>query len=939
MEKTIVRSAKWILAASLALSAGALHVAAQVNTAASRITQAINNSDLVTLRGNVHPLALPQYDRGLAPASLAMNHMMLLLKRSPQQEAALEKLLAEQQDRNSPNYHHWLTPAQFGAEFGPSDQDIQKIEGWLESEGFAVLSVSKGRTMIEFSGSAGEVQNAFHIAMHRYVLPDGEQHWSNATNPEIPAALAPVVSGIHGLTSFFPKPLSRIVREERASQPASQGKPQPAFTFASSAPCSAPQQFGLEPSGYICLMVTPADFATIYNINPLYSAGINGTGETIAIANDSNINVSDVTAFRSIMGLPAKTPNVVLADGTDPGLTADEGEAVLDAEWSGAVAKNATIDLVIAPSSNTSFGGDIASEYIVDNDLAPILSYSFGACEAALIGTSTDNSFYNMLWQQGAAEGITVLVAAGDDGSAACDSNVTSATKAEPAVDGLQVNGLASTPYDVAVGGTDFDDTTNPGAYWYTNDSSSTSTPSAKGYIAETAWNESCTNAIFSTSPVNANLGNAATPEEACNNATLASDGFVVPNGGSGGMSGSGLSGSGSFTGYPKPCWQMATLTPPCTLPGAATPSDGARDLPDVSLFAGTGAISASFYYLCESDLSNPPATCSLNGTIYGVGGTSVSAQVFAGIVALIDQKAGAPQGNIDPVLYNLAGQAANVCPTSSPTASCMFYDVTTGTNAMPCAYSSNAISNSPNCFAQTSTDTIGILGTSVNNFSYNAGTGYDLATGLGSVNATNLASAPNAWAAPSSGTPDFSLSSSNPTVTFGSNNSGTMSVTIAPQNGFTGTVNLSCPALPTGDTCSFNPTSPVTINGSTNVTVTVSGSVSSVPGRMDAPAGPAGGSAKIPLILAFAGLALLLLFGLRLRRGRWNTALALAAFALFVLAGCSGSGSTSNNNGGGSGGGGSTSTPFTTSLTATTCTTGAGCTTGITHSLVFTVQ
>ncbi|MGH6877559.1 MAG: S53 family peptidase, partial [Rhizomicrobium sp.] len=706
--------AKWLVVIALFSTIGALNARAQAAAVPPRITQAITDSNLITLRGNVHPLARPEYDRGLAPASLPMDHMMLLLKRSPQQEAALDTLLAQQQDRNSPNYHRWLTPAQFGAEFGPSDQDIQAIESWLRSHGFTVNSISNGRVVIDFSGSVGEVQSAFHTEIHRYVLPNGTQHWANSTNPEIPAALAPVVTGLRSLNSFYPKPLSqvisRVISRVPASRPSSQAKPQPMFTFQVSGACSAPQASGEAPNGDICFIITPSDFGAIYDVQPLWSNAVTGTGETIAIANDSNVNQTDISAFRSLMGLSAKAPQVILADGTDPGVQAsgDESEAVLDAEWSGAIAPNATIDLVIAPSSNTSFGGDVAAEYIVDNNLAPILSYSFGACEA---GTG---AFYGPLWQQAAAEGITVLVASGDDGSAGCDAVPTSATQAEPAVQGLQINGLASTPYDVAVGGTDFNDVSNPAQFWSVTNSTSAPTPSARGYVPETAWNESCTNSVFSTPPVNASFGNVSTQEQACNNATLAEDGFVVPAGGSGGVS----------TVYPKPTWQSGI-----------TPSDGARDVPDISLFAATGAISASFYYLCESDLSTPPQSCNLSA-IDGVGGTSVSVQVMAGIVALIDQQAGSPQGNINPALYSLAG--ANTCASAAnPSASCIFYDVTTGTNAMPCAFSSTVSANSPNCFASTSSDQYGILAANAtqfaaNQFAYNAGTGYDLATGLG---------------------------------------------------------------------------------------------------------------------------------------------------------------------------------------------------------------
>jgi subtilase family serine protease len=903
-----------ISAAVLALLCAA-NSAAQIAPVPSRITQRVSDSSRVVLRGNVYPLARPEFDRGIAPASLPMEHIMLLLKRSPQQEAALEALLAQQQNRSSSNYHRWLTPAQFGAEFGPSDQDMETVENWLESHGFTIDRVSTGRTVIEFSGSAGEVQSAFQTEIHRYVLPNGAQHWANSADPSIPTALAPVIAGIRSLNDFYPRPLSHVVSVPRAARPRSQSTRQPAYTFAATGPCSYIQSLsGGAPSGDICFMVTPADFGVIYNVQPLWSGSITGTGETIAIANDSNINVSDVSSFRSLMGLPAKNPQVILANGTDPGVTGDESEAVLDAEWSGAIAPAATIDLVIAPSTNSTFGGDTAAEYVIDNNLAPILSYSFGApenCSAGGVG-----NFYGPLWQQAAAEGMTVLVASGDNGSAACDTVPSTPNTPGPATHGIQVNGLASPPDDVAVGGTDFNDVSNPGSYWNTSNSTSATQAAAKGYIPETSWNESCTNAVFSTSPLNANFGNVTTAEGACNNATLEMPGtnltsFVVPSGGSGGVS----------SIYPKPAWQSGI-----------TPADGQRDLPDVSLFAGTGAISASFYYLCQSDLSNPPQTCSLSGAIDGVGGTSVSVQAMAGIVALIDQKAGGPQGNINPALYGLFG--SNNCPSSAPTSTCTFYDVTQGTITMPCqALPAPA---TPNCVAK-SGDTYGILedGTTP---AYNAGTGYDLATGLGSINAANLANAP-VWA-PASTAADFSLSSSNPTVSLGSSGKGTMQITITPQNGFSGPVNLSCPGLPAGDACSFNPASPVTVSGATNVTLTVTGTIASVPGRIIAPVEPGDWPLRAEVLFAFGCLAASLLVGIRIRRHRWNPVVAVLALVLFAVAGCSGGGSSmpSGNNGGG----GSTGAPFMTTLTATTCSAnaGPGCAPpGITHSLAFTIQ
>ena len=655
----------------------------------SLITQPVDESKLTTLRGNTFPLARAEFDRGVAPDNLPMDRMLLVLKRSPQQEAALERLMAQQLDRTSPNYHKWLTPQQFGQQFGPSDQDIQKITSWLESHGFTIGNVANGRTVIEFSGNAAQVQSAFHTPIHSYVVK-GEQHWANASDPAIPAALTPAVVGVRAFHNFFPKPQSHIRGPFQRVTASSQAKVRPNYSFLSSGPCSLVQFLdGLLTEE--CNMLGPADFGIIYNIQNI--GGIDGSGETIAIVADSNINTNDAQAFRTLWGLPAENLTVIV-NGTDPGKlkSTDESEAILDVEWSGAVAPGANIDLVVSESTNTTFGGDLSAEYIIDSPtypnhtnsstgLAPILSESFGACEQALTAAETingvnfgsANAFYNQTWQQAAAEGITVIVSSGDNGSSGCDIAEVNGRPSQPAVDGLQVNGIASTPFNVAVGGTDFNDVSNPGTFWNNVNAPGTQA-SALGYIPETTWNDSCTNSIF------VSLGETDT-EAACNDSVLDADavqldgvGVEDPVGGSGGAS----------SVYSKPAFQTAL-----------TPADGHRDLPDVSLFAGDGIISASSYYLCESDLlSNGQNQCSLTSEIFGAGGTSISAQAFAGVMALVDEETGSAQGNINLTLYSLASQDSTATCNSNNTpaqlqSSCFFYDITNGTIAMPCAKSS----------------------------------------------------------------------------------------------------------------------------------------------------------------------------------------------------------------------------------------------------------
>jgi hypothetical protein len=688
----------------------------------ARITQTVDERNLVVLQGNVHPLARAEFDHGVLAGAQPLKRILLLMQRSPQQESALRQLLDDQQNKSSSNYHAWLTPEQFGRQFGLADSDIQTLTQWLRTQGFTDIKVGPGRTVIEFSGNVASVRNAFHTEIHRY-LADGVEHMANATDPQIPAALKPAIAGIVSLHSFRKKPMYHLAGLPNTSKTMEMvGAAGPEYTFK----CIDffTHLFGAFPGqSTSCHALGPYDFATIYNVSPLWNATppIDGTGQTIAIVARTNINVQDVSDFRNLFGLPSNSLKIIL-DGPDPGLVrGDETEADLDVEWSGAVAKGATIDLVVSESTETTDGVDLSALYIVDHNLAPVMSESYGQCEFNL--GAAGNQFYNNLWQQAAAQGITVFVSSGDNGSAGCDFELNRGLPPpQPAQYGLQVNGIASTPYNVAVGGTDFDDYFNASTYW-NETSNATTQESAKSYIPETTWNSSCTNAIFEDPrfPLSTNA------ETNCNNASGNAPILAVALGGSGGKSNctspTGTTLSSCAGGYTKPAWQAA--------PGV--PTDGKRDLPDVSLFASNGFVD-SFYMMCESDLFLPPAsghlTCSTS-TFAGVGGTSVSSPAFAGLLALVNQKNGSRQGNPNYVLYGLAAkQSASSCNSSAgPASSCVFNDVTSGTIAMPCA------TGSLNCTTTNAADKIGILS------GYQARAGYDLATGLGSVNANNLVS------------------------------------------------------------------------------------------------------------------------------------------------------------------------------------------------------
>jgi hypothetical protein len=599
---------------------------------------AIDQSSLVALPGNRHPLANLANDRGRVASNVPMQRMLLVLKRDPALEADLQQLIADQQDTSSQRYHAWLTPQEVGDRFGPSPSERQTVASWLQSQGFAVNRVSQSGMVIEFSGTAGQVETAFHTEIHSY-LARGQLHYANASDPQIPAALASVVAGVSTLHNFEKQP--PLVPLGTASRIGNTSTWQPNFTFNSI-------------SGALHFLA-PGDLAKIYNLTPLFQAGIDGTGQTIAIVARSNVNLSDMQIFRLAFGLPLTTPQVIL-NGPDPGslFNPDESEADLDVEWSGAMAPKATIKLVVSGSTNTTDGVDLSAEYIVENNLAPVMSTSFGACETSI--GAAERAFYTNLWQQAAAQGITALVASGDSGAAGCDNPFFG-----PATRGAAVSGLASTPYNVAVGGTQFNENGADSKYWSPTNSADQS--SALGYIPENVWNESCSN-----------------PSQ-CFFVTL----FA--------------SGGGASAFYPKPSWQA----------GPGVPNDGKRDIPDVSLAAAAGH---DGFLLCQDGACITDSSGHLINA-FVVGGTSASAPSFAGIMALVSQKTGSRQGQANFVLYPLAAaqNGANCDASAGPQASCIFNDITQGNNNVP-----------------------GQAGAS-------ATPGYDLATGLGSLNAANLVS------------------------------------------------------------------------------------------------------------------------------------------------------------------------------------------------------
>ncbi len=463
-----------------------------------RLPDNFDANDRVMLPADRHPLARAEFYAGRASPEHPMERIMLVLRPDETQASALAALIVAQQDPSSPQFHQWLSPETYAERFGVSAHDVSGIGGWLRSHGMSVEEPTQGNRLLVFSGSVAQVEETFQTEIDTYMVA-GELHHANASAPSIPRALSEVVTGVVSLHDFRSAP-AFVSREQSQAG-------------------NTTYDNGSQESS-----IAPQDLATIYDITPLYTSSIDGTGQSIAVIGRSNIDIGNVRTFRSYFGLAAKDPTIIVS-GNNPGIASngDEVEAYLDVEWAGALAKNATIKLVVSASTTSSDGVDLAATYAVTNKVAPIVSVSFGLCEKSL-GTS-GNAFFNNLWQQAAAQGISVLVAAMDSGAAGCDS-----ATASKATGGLAVNGIASTQYNVAVGGTELNDASDRGQYWAATNNSVTKA-SALGYIPEMAWNES--------------------------------QGFGSLYATGGGVS----------TLYAKPSWQF----------GLGVLADGKRDLPDVA--------------------------------------------------------------------------------------------------------------------------------------------------------------------------------------------------------------------------------------------------------------------------------------------------------------------------------------------------------------------
>jgi subtilase family serine protease len=611
----------------------------------ARINSEISSSQPTTLQGSLHPFARAENDAGRMPATARLNGISLYFNRSAAQQSDLEALLAAQQDPTSPHYHQWLTPDQFAARFGMAQSDLDKAQSWLQQQGFSIDSVARSHNMIRFSGTVAQVESAFATEMHYYNVA-GARHFAPSTALSVPAAIAPAVAGVRNLNDFRPRAQHTV--------------PRAGFTSSQ--------------SGNV--FFAPPDIATVYDIGPLYSNSIDGTGQAIAVAGQSAIQLADIENFQSAANLTKKDPLPVLMPGTgDSQVTAngDEGESDIDVEWAGATAPGANIVFVYT-GSNTSFGVYDSVQYAVDEKIAPIISVSYDSCETEL--TANDLKVLEGIMSQGASQGQTIVVASGDQGSTACSGDTHLSTTQQEAI---AVNYPASSAYTTGMGGTEID----PGnqayitagqGYWQAKGSSDTVSTALK-YIPEVAWNDD-------------SVGNPLS-----------------------------ASGGGASALVQRPSWQTG-------VPGIASGSK--RLVPDVSLYSSPGLPG---YLYCTSDQTNwaqgtataPPqqASCdsgfrdSSTGYLTVAGGTSFAAPIFAGMVAMINQKAGytTGQGLINPTLYKLANNPA--------TYAAAFHDITSGDN--------NCTAGANFCAATTG---------------FSAATGYDEVTGLGSVDLNALAGA-----------------------------------------------------------------------------------------------------------------------------------------------------------------------------------------------------
>lgn len=590
---------------------------------------------------------------GTLSGDTQISSMALLLKPSADQDAALTKLLADQQNPTSPLFHKWLTPEEFGQRFGLSESDLQVLQNWLTAQGFQVNSIAPSRNMITFSGTAAAVENAFSVTLKRYQRGQ-KQFFENTENVQIPAALTSVVSGVKGLSSYRLEPQMRRTLKDASPE-----------TRSDSGLTATPNY---TPSTGSSHYLVPWDFRQIYGMNSLINGGFNGTGIKIAVIGQSAVDLNQISYFQTLTGQTQKAPTLVLVPGTgaSQAYSGDEGESEVDLEYASGSAPGANIYFVYTGNGNSSGVFD-ALAYSIVNNIAPVVTLSYGGCEAdnVLLGGLALEPYF----RQANVQGQTVLASSGDTGAAACDA--TRVGSVSTATQGRTVSYPASSPYVTGVGGTRFNE--GAGSYW--SSSNNAQLGSALGYIPEVVWNDTTTGGDFSAT------------------------------------------GGGASQVFGKPSWQA----------GTGVPADGARDVPDVA-FASSSAHDA--YLFCSAESTDEKCTTTTFGK-YVIGGTSLAAPNFAAMLAVVQQKIGSTGfGDLNPALYSIFNGASG---------STVFHDVTSGNNNVACQ------SGTVDCLTGTT-------------FGYSANAGYDLTTGLGSMDASAFATAMAALTTSVPATPTIEL-------------------------------------------------------------------------------------------------------------------------------------------------------------------------------------
>jgi subtilase family serine protease len=648
------------------------------------INEPIDESRLIAFRGNTRPEANAQNDRGRVDDALPIEHMLLQLKRAPALEQQFDQYIDSLTDRTSPNFRQWMTAAEQGQQYGLAQQDLDAVSSWLKSYGFAVDTIYPNQMVIDFSGTAGEIRQAFHTEIHNLEVR-GEHHIANMSDPQIPAALVAVVVGVVSLHDFQPEQM-RVPRV-RAN-----------YSFSD---CTVPT----DSTGNNCYALVAADLETIYNLNPLFRLGINGSGQTITLVEDSDTYSNDVATYRSTFlskwsGTVTTTHPSGSATCTDPGTNSSDGEADLDAEVAGAMAPDASVVVATCKDGTTTNGVLYAVENLVNSATPPsIISQSYAECEA--INGAASNAAFKTAFQTGAAAGVSIFVSAGDAGASGCAPGFTEGGTV--ALSGIGITGWGETVYNVSVGGTDFEDAYNAtngnptipiSTYWNPPSSNTITDGSAKSYVPEIPWNDSCSGyLLYNYEGKTAGYGSSGECATSTFRSTAAAAGgpSACATGGGGTDQTNDAVVDGTCTGYPKPSWQSGIF---------GNPADGVRDIPDVSLFASNG-MWGHYVTICYSDSSDKRGGTPCTGapsTWAGFGGTSVAAPMMAAIHALVNEKWSLTKaGNPDPTYYSIAASefgsggnsscySINQPPREGLASTCVFYDITQGDNDIDCA-------------------------------------------------------------------------------------------------------------------------------------------------------------------------------------------------------------------------------------------------------------